>query len=155
MRLDESHIMNQLVLRSLRNRKRFRFNPNPIVSPDKHPAPYMEAGSHPEIVERVWDALGSSLPVDCRAVVYGTPALVHPGEGVVFALAYGTEYAIRVPAESINEALKVGCKMEQKWTGGGKTNTEQELGRGWVFGCWAIDENQWLARVYADLGITT
>ncbi|MFC1817139.1 hypothetical protein ACFL0M_14660 [Thermodesulfobacteriota bacterium] len=58
------------------NPKRLRFSFEPMVSPDKHSDPYMEAGSHPEIVERVWDALGSSLPVDCRAIVYSAPALV-------------------------------------------------------------------------------
>jgi hypothetical protein len=151
MRLDESHPMNQLVLRYLRGRNRLRSKPEPIVFRDEHPDPYMGAGSHPDIVERVWDVLGASLPVDCRAIVYGTPALVHPREGVVFAVTYGTKYAIRVPSESIHEALKVGCRVEQKWTGGGMTNIEEELGRGWIFGGWVEEEKQWLTKAYENL----
>jgi hypothetical protein len=151
MKLDKSQPLNQYLLRYLQNPKRLHFNSQPIVAPDMHPDPYWKAGSHPEIVERVWDILGSALPVDCRAVVYGTPALVHPDKGVVFALVYGTQYAIRVPNELIYEAVKIGCKKEQEWTGGRKTNIEEELGEGWLFGCWAEGEKQWLTRSYNDL----
>jgi len=151
MRLDEKHPLNQLVLRYLEDRKRIRFNPEPIIYPDNHSDPYIKAGSHPEIVERLWDNLGSSLPVDCRALVYGTPALVHPVLGVVFALGYGTAYAIRIPNESIQEALVVGCMRELKWSDGEKTLIEEELGKDWVFGSWAAEEKQWLAQVYFSL----
>ena len=147
--------MNRPVLGHFQNRKGHHSGSPPIVAPDEHPDPYLEAGSHPDIVERVWDELGATLPVDCRAVLYGTPALVHPGVGVVFALAYGTRYAIRVPDESFDAALAAGCHLEQQWTGGGKTNIEEELGRGWLFGGWAEAEKQWVAKVYADLGNTS
>src|SRR5215475_15877074 len=119
MRLDESHPMNQLVLKYLRGREHLLLKPEPILSWDEHPDPYTQAGSHPDVVERVCDVLGASLPVDCRALVYGTPALVYSREGVVLAVAYGTRYAIRVPDESINEALKVGRRTVQEWSGGG------------------------------------
>ena len=151
MRLDESHPMNQLVLKYLRGREHLRAKPEPIISRDEHPDPYMQAGSHPDVVERVWDVLGASLPVDCRALVYGAPALVHPREGVVFAVAYGTRYAIRVPDESINAALKVGRRTNQEWSGSGMTDLGEELGQDWVFGAWVEEEKEWLARVYESL----
>jgi hypothetical protein len=155
MRLDEEHPMNGGVLRHFRDRKLLQSGPEPLVAPDRHPDPYMQAGSHPDIVERVWDTLGSTLPADCRALVYGTPALVHPVHGVVLALAYGTQYAIRVPNEAFGAALDAGCTTEQTWTGGGKTRIEKELGVGWVFGCWADEEEQWLARMYQQCAVAT
>ncbi len=151
MKLDESHALNRLVLERLGDPKRVRFDPRPIASPREHPDPYQEAGSHPDVVERVWDVLGASLPKNGRALVYGAPALVHP-LGVVMALAYGTQYALRIPEASLAWAAKAGCKTEQTWTGGGMTNIEDELGRGWVFGAWLEQEKAWLAQTYADLG---
>ena len=91
------------------------------------------------------NAAPSSSAVD----QFGTPALIQPDAGVVLALASGTSYVIRVPAASIPAALQAGCAIERTWTGGGKTNIEAELGRGWVFGCWAESEKRWLAAVYA------
>jgi hypothetical protein len=153
MKLDKSHPMNRLVLEYFRHREGHPAKPLPIAAPDQHADPYWEAGSHPDIVERVWDVLAASLPADCRAVVYGTPALVHPRAGVVIALAYGTQYAIRVPDEFVDDALKAGCAIERHWTNGGRTNIEEELGRGWVFGCWGEEEKLWLAKMYADLAV--
>ncbi|MCC6487462.1 MAG: hypothetical protein IT364_08170, partial [Candidatus Hydrogenedentes bacterium] len=96
MKLDTAHPMNRLAIEYFRHREDRSPAPPPLAAPNEHPDPYMGAGSHPDIVERVWDVLGASLPRDCRALVYGTPALVHPAVGVVIALAYGTQYAIRV-----------------------------------------------------------
>jgi len=155
MRLDESHPMNQFVLKYLRGRKHLLFKPEPLLSLDEHVNPYTQAGSHPDIVERVWDVLGASLPVDCRALVYGTPALVHPREGVVLAVANGMRYAIRVPDESIHAALKVGRQTVQEWSGGGMTKLEEEFGHVWVFGAWVEEEKEWLARVYESLESAT
>ena len=91
MHLDPSHPLNQQVLRHVKAvRQR---NQVPIAGPDEHADPYMEAGSHPDIVARVWDQLGRSLPGDCRAMLYGGPALVDPHSGLIIALAYGTQYA--------------------------------------------------------------
>ena len=153
MKLDESHELNRLVIAHLKGRGSLQPKAvQPISAPGDHPDPYYEAGSHPDIVGRVWDALGSTLQVDCRALVYHSPALVHPGAGVVFALAYGTRYAIRVPDDSIRAALAAGCSIENTWTGGATTNIEDDSGRGWVFGFWAEEERQWLAETYTGLG---
>lgn len=156
MRLDYKHPLNKGVLGHLiADRTRLRSTAVPIIVPDQHPDPYMRAGSHPDIVERVWDRLGSSLPVDCRALVYGSPALVHPMEGVVFALAYGTEYAIRIPNDALARAMDLGCATKRTWTGGGEMRIQEEMGMNWLFGCWADEEKQWIARTYEECSLPT
>jgi hypothetical protein len=152
MRLDELHPLNGKVLAYLSgDRTRERFSAEPILAPQQHPDPYMGAGSHPDCVERVWDVLGGALPAKSRALVYGSPALVHPAAGIVIALTFGTQYAIRIPADVHARAMKLGCKDTQKWSGGGETRIRELLGDDWLFGGWADEEKQWLARQYAEL----
>lgn len=153
MHLDQQHPLNKKVIDYLSaDRKRPRSSAEPIMAPDQHADPYMQAGCHPDCVERVWDVLGTALPADSRALVYGCPALVHPVVGVVLALAFGTEYVIRIPADSMLKALELGCVDRRTRTGGGQTLIRIVLGDDWLFGCWADDEKRWIARVYSDLG---
>lgn len=144
--------MNELLIRRMRDNKYVRHRSEPIMSHNEHPDPYMEAGSHPDVVGHVWDRLGASLPVDCRAIVYGTPALVHPEVGIVFAMAFGTRYVVRVPSERLEAAFAAGCHTEQEWTGGKKTDLSAEMGNDWVFGSGAKDEQLWLEEMYQVLG---
>src|SRR6478735_9265587 len=71
--------------------------PSTIAADDPKRDYYWEAGAHPEIVARLWDQLGRNLPATSRALVFGTPALIHQGSGIVLAFALGTEYALRFP----------------------------------------------------------
>lgn len=48
-------------------------------------------------VEALWKEAASNLPEDCRSVVYGRPALVHPESGVIFGFLVGTAMAWREP----------------------------------------------------------
>ena len=125
----------------------------PFAAADSVPntAAYFNLGSHPDIVERVWEGLGSGLSPDCRAIVYGSPGLVQPQTGVVMVMAYGTQYALRIPDEFLVAALERGCKREQVWAGGHKTDIEAQFGDGWLFGCWAKEETQWLRATYERL----
>jgi hypothetical protein len=145
LKLDDTHPLNQGVLKHLRENHAGK---DPISTPDSHPDPYLRAGSHPDVVSRVWETLGGALPTDCRAIVYGTPALVQSRSGVVLALAYGTAYVIRIPNDIVSEAIKAGCKIEQTWSGGYKTNVQELLGFGWLFGCWEKEETNWLLTAY-------
>jgi hypothetical protein len=45
-------------------------------------------GSHPAIVEYLWDRIAPQFRTDCRAVVYGTPALVAPQRGLLFGVGF-------------------------------------------------------------------
>jgi hypothetical protein len=152
MNLDEHHPLNQPLLDRLRERMSGRADIEPITPPTAHADPYAGAGSHPDVVERVWDELGGSLPKDCRTLVYDTPALVEPQSGVVIALAFGTAYALRVPARSLAVALAAGCKAEQRWTGGGSSVARDEFGEGRLFGAWVAMETELLRQSYEELG---
>jgi hypothetical protein len=148
MKLLRSHALNRKVIRFLKS----RCAPGvpALAAPDSHPDPYGKLGSRPDEVLLVWDDLGSALPVDCRAIVYGTPALVHPTAGVVLALALGTTCALRVPPDCVEAALAAGCTVTQTWSNGGMMNIEEELGRGWVFGGGG-QGSAWLLAVYQSL----
>jgi hypothetical protein len=63
------HPANTDVVRSLLRKKGGTAS---IVGPDafRDPNdPYIRCGSHPDVVERVWDQLGHGLPSGCRRVL--------------------------------------------------------------------------------------
>ena len=67
-------------------------------SPEDVENPYMTLGTHPELVERLWDKLPIELPASARWVVGGRPVLMRRDSGVVFGIAIGTVfYALRLP----------------------------------------------------------
>jgi hypothetical protein len=111
--------------------------------------PYYRLGSHPEIVEQLWNVLNSALPVDCRLIVCGTPALVQPATGVILALAMDTQYALCLPGGLAAEAGRRGARTETRWAGGSKTDVRQVFGEAWVFGRFLREESDWLGQSYA------
>jgi len=156
--LDPRHPLNLLVLRHLAQRARARATelggePAPAyASPASHPDPYQGAGSHPDVVERVWDQLATALGGRGRCLVHGRPALVEPVHGVVVALAHGTAYLLRVPDEALEGASRLGCRATRTWSDGTHTDLWAELGPGWLFGNWMKEESQWIANLCAALG---
>lgn len=120
-----------------------------MLSSEEASNPYWLCGSDPEIVERVWDQLGSELPLASRRIVCGTPTLVHPETGLVLAVCYGTGYCLRIPEGALESALQAGCETSHRWGDGTVTNLPDEFGADWVFGCWANDEARWCCQVAA------
>ena len=116
--------------------------------------PYRELGSHPDTVERVWDELGTALSPESRQIVCGNPALVHPITGVVFALAFGTRYVLRLPPELAGQVERDGFRTVHTWSDGRSTDIEAELGPGWIFGQWSPNELSWLKDIYAPFQVT-
>jgi hypothetical protein len=110
--------------------------------------PYMKCGSHPDVVERVWDQLGRALPRKCACLLCGTPALVQPAAGVVLAFACGTRYCLRVPQAVAAEARARGEKLSVEWTSGGSMNVREALGSDWLFGAWRVEEQTWLREAF-------
>jgi|WetSurMetagenome_2_1015567.scaffolds.fasta_scaffold116429_3 hypothetical protein len=129
----------------------------PETRPDLRPprddrGDYMYAGSHPDVVERVWDQLGRELPPNARAVVLGTPALVQPDTLVVLVLAIGTQYALRLPAFAWEPGVPINMTTTVTWAGGRVTDVRETLGRDWVFGRWDRREDTWCRAAYAEWG---
>ena len=117
----------------------------------------MSLGSHPEIVGRLWHGLARSLPDDSRCIVFGTPALVAPHSGLILAVAFGTQYALRLPPNVVRVAIASGAKIVTTWTSGGKTNIRELFGADWIFGSWLKEEQMWCRCVYdaAEAALTT
>ncbi len=141
--------VNDGVFRCLADRPEARRGEPAVLSPDdpKHDY-YMDSGAHPDIVQRLWDQLGKALPIDSRALVFGTPALVHRGSGTILAFALGTEYAIRLPAEVSKTQRPVGLRTVAKWTTGGSTNIAETCGEDWIFGSFSRDEVNWCEQAF-------
>lgn len=120
----------------------------PPVAGGRDRNPYMEQGSHPDVVERVWDVLGVAVPAACRAQARGTPVLAHPGSDRVFAAAHGTAYALWLIPEDLETAIPAGLKTVMVWSGGQTTDLREAAGEGWVWGAWHAEEPQWVSRAY-------
>jgi hypothetical protein len=152
-RLDEAKILNEGVYRLLRRRSGGKRRGPSVHPPGDAHHDYLQAGSHPEIVERLWDQLGKNLPRGSRALVFGTPALVHPGSGVVIAFALGTEYAMRLPRSVRSERRHAGLRTVARWSGGSSTDVARECGPEWIFGSFANDEMAWCEAAYRECEI--
>lgn len=140
---------NQNVIRYLT-----RTEPRPVTvaSPDSVPAPYLRLGSHPDIVARVWDELGSVVNPETRVIFCGNPALIHPSSGIVFGLAIGTQYGLQLPNGMAEEAIRAGAKSHTRWSGGKELDIQQALGPDWVFGAWLKQELEWCRKAFEHYG---
>lgn len=149
MFIDVSNPLNEKVLRYLSRGSKGK----KLVSstPDSVEDPYVKQGSHPEIVERVWDQLGASLPMDCRCLIYGTPSLVHPKNGIILVFCCGTQYCMRLMPADFKEAIVKGAKTHTKWISGGEMDVTSELGGDWIFGFWNELETKWCCNTYESI----
>ena len=123
----------------------------PWAVPSSFDDPYLDCGCHPDVVERVWGALGQGLPRSCRALVYGTPALVHDVSGVVLATGLGTQYALRVPALRLEESTRAGLAKRHTYRTIAMTLELADFGPQWRFGAWHASEAAWLRESYDEL----
>ncbi len=123
-----------------------------LASPDSVSDPYMQQGSHPDIVQRVWNEIGNSLPMDCRCLIYGTPALIHPQSGIILAFCNGTQYNLRLITADFRDAIAKGALTRTKWSNGKEMDSLSDLGNDWIFGVWSKDEIKWCHDSYEQLG---
>ena len=119
-----------------------------LASRTSAPDPYQGCGCHPDIVERVWDQLGKALPRDCRYLVHGTPALVHPKSGCILATALGTQYAVRLPPAALTAGPPPTLKTRNRWSTGDELDVQQEFGTDWFFGGWSKQELAWCQQAF-------
>lgn len=118
------------------------------LPPDAVARPCDQCGAHPDIVDRLWDRIGTALPGDCRRLVHGAPALVQPDSGMVLGVAIGMQYALRVAGSRLDEAISRGAKTSTVWSGGAVMNLRESFGNDWIFGGWLADEPAWCAEAY-------
>ena len=122
------------------------YDPPALAAPD-----IAHSQIHPDIIERIW-RLAAVMPKDCRASVYGAPALVHPETGVIFAFGTGTAYFLRLPAAAAAEAIKAGAFTNHRWSFGGDMDIRQQLGEEWIGGRWLQNEPAWCLWAYKQVG---
>lgn len=124
-----------------------------LATPDEVPNAYLVLGTHPDLVSRLWDDLGKALPLDCRTIFFGRPALVHPNSGVVFGFAGGTHtYALRLPEREYGEALQAGAPRIRRYPGKQPSLDLSRIGPEWLFGGWYKDEERWCLAACESAG---
>ena len=86
----------------------------------------------------------------------GTPALVAPVSGVIFGLALGTEYGLRLPPAEFELARTAGAEIVHDYrTIQVRLDLPQTFGAGWIFGLFDPRERDWClaALRYAEEGL--
>ncbi len=124
-----------------------RWADNPSCSPDTVEQPFLRLGTHPDVVEQLWKRLATALPIECNWVVYGNPVLVNPASAVMFAFGVGTIYALRLPNDIREQAMKLGARSSHTF-GGGSVLDLGDFGDEWVFGRWFKDEERWCLKAF-------
>ena len=110
-------------------------------------------GTHPDVVDWLWDTLDAALPRSARWLVYDGPALVHPESAVILAAGIGTEYAVRLTPSDSTIAEADGFQRTHAFgTTGTFLDLAATLGTDWVFGRFDEREPAWLRTSYAEHG---
>jgi hypothetical protein len=106
-------------------------------------------GTHPDVVDRLWDALNDGLPSDSRWLVFDGPALVQPASGIILAAGIGTQYALRLLPADAAAAVEAGAELVHQFRTVGTTlDLPATFGPGWVFGRSDDREAAWLLASY-------
>ena len=106
---------------------------------------YWETGSHPDIVERVWDELGAAMPEPASFLVGGRPVLAHPRSGAILAFPGGTAYALWLtPPDVASTPLATVCR----WSNGSETDLRATIGEGWFWGAFDECEAGWCRAAF-------
>ena len=122
------------------------FGPPP-TDVDRH-----HLGTHPTVVDRLWEDLNQALPVDARWLVFDGPALVHP-DGALLAAAVGTQYALRLLPADRDAAIAAGAEVVHHFQTVGTTlDLTATFGPDWVFGRYDEREAAWLLASYHAIG---
>ncbi len=145
MLIDPNNPANHPVLDTLREAAE---HARPLTPMSEAGDPYYEAGSHPDIVEFMWNRLAKNFPDECRCLVYGTPSVVQPVSGVVLAVGMGTSYCLRILPESLGEAAAIGSTPLHTWGSGVTTDLRESFGEHWVFGSFGDEAIAWFRAAY-------
>ena len=148
-RLDAAHPENRGVLAYLGRGERAKVSL--VALPSSVPDPTTGCGCHPDVVQRLWDELGSGLPRAARVLVHGTPALVCPRVGVVVAVGLGTSYALRLPQGAARDPAASALERVHHYRTAGVTLDLGQWGPSWRFGAYASAEPAWVVEAAGEL----
>ncbi len=113
--------------------------------------PYWEEGCHPDVVNRLWNELGTALPEAARAQAKGRPVLAHGETDRIIGFARGTSYALWIAPGDRDAAGSAGASPRWTWGSGAVTDLRQDIGPGWIWGKWYTDEPRWVRNAYAAI----
>lgn len=109
----------------------------------------LHLGTHPDVVDWLWDTLNGALPADCRWLIFDGPALVHPSTGLVLATGIGTQYALRLLPDDVATVIASGGELVHHFRTVGTTlDLAAAFGPNWVFGARDGREAEWLRASY-------
>jgi hypothetical protein len=109
----------------------------------------LHLGTHPDVVDWLWDTLNRALPADGRWLVFDGPALVHPTSSVILAAGIGTQYALRLLPEDLAAAVASGSELVHAFrTVGTALDLPGTFGAEWAFGRYDEREPAWLRASY-------
>jgi len=109
----------------------------------------LHLGTHPDIVDLLWDTINAALPADARWLVFDGPALVHPASRVILAAGIGTSYALRLVAADLESAIAAGLPRTHAFrTTGTALDLSATFGADWIFGGFDPREPGWLRATY-------
>ena len=121
------------ILDCLRHLGRHWKGPLSYHASDTHD-PYYQLGTHPDLVEMLWDKFPARIPIDPRWILHGKPVLVHPATSIIFAFATGTHtYAFRIPAELRESAKATHASQHYRYPDGNVLDLTQ-YNADWIFG---------------------
>lgn len=129
-----------------------RAAPDGVVSAARPPPDVdrWRLGTHPDVVDWLWDNVNGALPTDARYLLLGGPALVEVGSGIVLALGLGTEYALRLELADFKQALAAGLEVVHSYRSVDVTlDLAATFGPGWVFGRFDGREPGWVSAAHA------
>lgn len=157
--IDFDHPANRGIVAYLGARAQAEREHRPQASPADVKDPHYALGTHPEIVERLWDELGAALPADCRWVLYGSPVLVRHDSGIVFGFAGGSlTYALRLPPYEHAAAVAAGATPVNHYPAYPELGIEassldlKQFGPDWLFMRWFTGEEAWCLAAYDAAG---
>jgi hypothetical protein len=151
--IDLEHPSNRGIIAYLRSRS--PAGTTPQQNPGDVEDPYYKLGTHPEIVERLWDELGGALPAKCAWILHGSPVLAHPRTGVVFGFGGGSlTYALRLPPAERGGAINAGAKTRHDYPAYPELHIAASsldlaaFGNEWIFGAWLESEREWCIAAF-------
>ncbi len=130
-------------------------------SPEEVDNPYMTLGTHPDLVERLWDQLTVQLPANCCWVVGKRPVLMRKDTGVIFGIAIGTVfYALRLPEPDCIALDSAKRGLVERWANEHGIDGEARhqyvaaqlascpVGPAWISGKWLPEEIEMSRQAY-------